>query len=69
MTIVRTAARWLGATTLLAALGFVSWAAYLWVLTPCGGDAECMGSFAAFLLYALGLLIVGALLLLASRGS
>jgi uncharacterized membrane protein len=67
MAIARVAAILMGAIALLAALGFISWSAYTWNFTQCRGDAECMGSFATFLLIAVVLLPIGVTLVMVGR--
>ena len=67
MAVTRIAAILIGVATLLAAAGFAFRAAYLWNFTPCGGDAECTGSFVIFLLLALVLLFAGGGLVIGGR--
>ena len=67
MAFARMATIWIGATAVLAALGFTSSAAYLWTFTSCEGNAECMGSFTTFLLFAFVLLIIGIALVMLGR--
>jgi hypothetical protein len=58
---------YVGSIALLGAFGFISWTTYLWILTPCNGDAECMGSTVTFVLFAFALSVVGAILITAGR--
>jgi hypothetical protein len=67
MTIASRVAFYVGATALMGALGFVSSAIYLSVLSSCTGDAECIGTEATFLVVALALAVLGALLVTVGR--
>ena len=67
MAFVRMVAFYVGAIALVGALGFVASAIYWSLLSSCVGNAECIGSEATFLLLAVVLAFLGALLIAVSR--
>jgi hypothetical protein len=67
MAIARMVAFYAGATALMGALGFVASAIYWSLLSSCAGNAECLGSEATFLLFAVVLSFLGVLLIAISR--
>jgi hypothetical protein len=69
MTFPRLATLCIGLMAMLGALGLIVWAAYLEALTPCTGNAECMGSAATFVVVALPLLLIGGVLVVTGRRS
>src|SRR5579864_3690354 len=67
MALARSAAIWIGAAALLAALGLASRAGYLWFLTPCKGNTGCMRSASTSLMDSSAMVIVGTALMVLGR--